>query len=82
MAAEFRVELLAVRQLDDHALERLVIHLLTGLVEHADAPGHRFLALELVRQHAEWAGLPFQRMADHVGFEKQSLGVLRAGGLG
>jgi len=47
-----------VRQFDGHALEHLVVGLGAGLIEDANAPGHGFLALELIRQHAEWTGLP------------------------
>src|SRR5438034_1253339 len=45
--AVHRRELLAVGQLDDHALEALAVQRLAGLVEHADAPDHFFQALEL-----------------------------------
>src|SRR5262249_60708602 len=74
-------ELLAVGQFDDDALELLVVHRLSARVEHANAPGDRLLALELIGQHAEGSGLAGLAAADHVAFEEELLaGVLRAGG--
>ena len=45
-------------------------------LEHPNAPGDRFLALELVRQHAERPGLIRQGVADDVAFEEQLAGLL------
>src|SRR5215475_297754 len=79
--AELGRELLAVGQFDHDALELLVVHRLSARVEHANAPGDRLLALELIGQHAEGSGLAGLAAADHVAFEEELLaGVLRAGG--
>src|SRR5262245_50906715 len=64
-------DLLAVAELDDDALERLVVTNVAVRMQDADAPRDRFLALELVGEHAERALLAGQRMAHDVALEKQ-----------
>ena len=82
MAIKLRIELLAIGQFDNHALERLVVERLAGRVEHSDPPNYLFEALELVAEHAERAGRALLRPAHQIAFEEQlfgrgSLGVRR-----
>ncbi len=62
-------------------LSTLVVGACAGLVEHANAPGDLFLALELVVEHAERSRLPFQGVTDDVALEEVMLLVLRARGV-
>src|SRR5712692_867887 len=82
MLAVLRGELSTIGQLDDDALEPFVVHLRASLVEDADAPGDRLLALELVGQHTERPSLVGLTAADHVAFEKELLcsRILSVGG--
>ena len=82
MRAVFGVELLAVGELHDQALEPLVIERLAGLVEHANAPDHFFQALELVVEHTERSRRALLSAAHKVAFEEQLLCALGVGGAG
>src|SRR3954467_14446290 len=73
MAIELGVELLSVGQLDDHALEALVIERLAGRVEHADTPDHLLQPLELVAEHAKRPGCALLRAAHQITFHEQLL---------
>src|SRR5712691_9724279 len=77
-----RRELLAIGQLDDHALEALAVERLAGLVEHADAPDDFFQALVLAGEHAEGAGRPRLGPADQVALEEELARGLRVRGRG
>src|SRR6185437_12541240 len=59
-------DFLTVSQDYDDALKHLFIGHGAGLIEHADAPGDGLLALVLVLENAEWAGLSFKRMRNDV----------------
>jgi hypothetical protein len=61
------------------ALELLVVHLLAGRVEYANAPSDRFFSFELVGEHAKRPSLAGLVAADHVAFEEEPL-VLRTSG--
>src|SRR5437899_4687949 len=65
------VELLPIGQLDDQALESLIVERLAALIDHANAPDHLFQAFELIVQHAERPRRALLSAAHQVAFEEQ-----------
>src|SRR5579875_315046 len=68
MLAVMDRELLAIRQLDGDALERLVVHRLAGLrVDDADAEDDLFFVMKLAAHHTGWGLHALDEALDHVG---------------
>src|SRR5262249_3040757 len=67
---------LAVAQFHCQALDHLVVGHLAARLQRANAERHGFLALVLVVQDTEWAGLFRQRMTNNIALEEQLSGRL------
>jgi hypothetical protein len=74
----FRRNFLAVRELNDEALEALVVQRLPHGIAYADTENHVLLALELVREHADRPCVAARRVAAHdIALDEQLLLLLR-----
>ena len=71
-------ELLSIGQLDNEALEALVVQLFARPVLHTNAPGNDFLSHELTAENADRTASHGPR--HHVGGDKQRPASLRLGG--